>query len=77
MNGLDAEHKISSNYEKVDDIVSGNLSINSSKNDSQLETIDLKGLIDGSKFSEKSFFFGLQTLIGSMSTKGKQSPKNF
>ena len=57
MNGLDAEHKMSSNYEKVDDIVSGNLSINSSKNDSQLETIDLKGLIDDSKFSEKSFFF--------------------
>ena len=70
MNGLDTEHKMSSNYEKVDDIVSsnsGNLSINSSKNDSQIETIDLKGLIDDSKFSEKSFFFfGLQTLIGSM-----------
>ena len=51
---------MSSNYEKVDDIVSsnsGNLSINSSKNDSQIETIDLKGLIDDSKFSEKSFFF--------------------
>ena len=60
MNGLDTEHKMSSNYEKVDDIVSsnsGNLSINSSKNDSQIETIDLKGLIDDSKFSEKSFFF--------------------
>lgn len=69
MNGLDTEHKMSSNYEKVDDIVSsnsGNLSINSSKNDSQIETIDLKGLIDDSKFSEKSCFFGLQTLIGSM-----------